>query len=162
MALSWIYELLVKLTEVKVPPESIKQIFFSKNPTASSLSAKCTIALCLMKAKNNSKKHKDLFPFNSFPGNTILRKLWLHIISSERGIFVQQRSSCMQCLLRNGRNHTKTTKSQNFTFLVKYSFRTFIKALARSRIGVILDQLFLGNESQNRMSDTNFRTFLLN
>ena len=113
--------------------------FFSKNPTASSLSAKCEIALSLMKAKSNSKKHKDLFPFNSFPGNTILRKLWLHIISSEGGIFVQQRSSCMQCLLRNDTNHTKTTKSQNFTFLVKYSFRTFVKALARSRIGIILD-----------------------
>ena len=102
MALSWIYELLVKLTEVKVPPESIKYLLYT------------AIAICLMKAKNNSKKHKDLFPFNSFPGNTILRKLWLHIISSEGGIFVQQRSSCMQCLLRNSTTHTKTTKSQNF------------------------------------------------
>ena len=107
MALSWIYELLVKLTEVKVPPESIKYLLYT------------AIAICLMKAKNNSKKHKDLFPFNSFPGNTILRKLWLHIISSEGGIFVQQRSSCMQCLLRNSTTHTKTTKSQNFAWSMK-------------------------------------------
>ena len=45
--------------------------------------------------------------------------------------------------------------------MLKYSFRTYVKALTRSHIGAIFDLLFLGNESQNRMSDTNFRTFLL-
>ena len=50
---------------------------------------------------------------------------------------------------------------QNFTFLLRYSFRTFVKALARSQIGVIFSQLFLGNESQNRIFDTNLHTLLL-
>ena len=50
MALSWIYKLWVKLTDVKVPLESIVY-FFSKNPGSSCLSAKHAIALCMMTGK---------------------------------------------------------------------------------------------------------------
>ena len=34
-------------------------------------------------------KRNEQFPFDSFPGNKIPRKWWLHTILNEGGIFVQ-------------------------------------------------------------------------
>ena len=61
IAPSCIYELLVKLTEVKVPLKSI-ECLLSKNPEASSLSAKCAIALRMMNAKTIQSNIKSSFP----------------------------------------------------------------------------------------------------
>ena len=61
MALSCIYELLIKLTEVKVTLKSIEYLL-SKNPEVSSLSAKCAIALWMMNAKTIQRNVKSSFP----------------------------------------------------------------------------------------------------
>ena len=61
MALSCIYELLIKLTEVKVTLKSIEYLL-SKNPEVSSLSAKCAIALCMMNTKTIQRNVKSSFP----------------------------------------------------------------------------------------------------
>ena len=61
MALSCIYELLVKSTEVKVTLKSIEYLL-SKNPEVSSLSAKCAIALCMMNTKTIQRNVKSSFP----------------------------------------------------------------------------------------------------
>ena len=61
MALSCIYELLIKFTEVKVTLKSIEYLL-SKNPEVSSLSAKCAIALWMMNAKTIQRNVKSSFP----------------------------------------------------------------------------------------------------
>ena len=67
MALSWIYKLKVKLTEVKVPLESIVY-FFSKNPSSMSF-RKARDSSLHDDWKSNSKKHLEQLFFDSFPRN---------------------------------------------------------------------------------------------
>ena len=67
MALSWIYKLWVKLTEVRVPLEG-KAYFFQEFKSVMSFHEARDSSLhdyC----KNNSKKHLKQFSFNSFPRN---------------------------------------------------------------------------------------------
>ena len=103
MALPWNYKLQVKLTEVKVPGSGKNRVFsfFFKEQFREVHDSSGHDA-----CENNSKKHKERFPFDSFPGNKIPRKWWLQ----EEFSFSLKGSSHVQCWLSKGTN--QITKQQ--------------------------------------------------